>query len=140
MTDSLCSNIIVGVGTGLVSSVAIAAVFYWRGRTDSEAVHRKLEIGEVLMRVKLLDPSRRQSVRGPDGVDDTCHWLICKSELMREAGFIEGSEALKKLEREIQQCPLEPAPTLPDKTGESQANEMKKRKWEQALLAVRVTF
>jgi len=136
MSASLCSNIAVGITTGLISSAIVAALFYWRGRIDTEAVHRKLQLDEVLMRIKMLDPSRRHSIRGRDGVDDTCHWLLCKSEIMRSAGFIAGAEALERLEKEIQKCPKESASLPPVPTEESRANELKKRDWEKAIQAV----
>ena len=136
MSNSLCSSIAVGVVTGLISSAIVAVLFYWRGRIDTEAVHRKLQLDEVLMRIKMLDPSRRHSVRGQDGVDDTCHWLICKAEIMRSAGFTAGADALEKLEKEIQQCPREPAAEPPVPTDESRGNETKKRAWEKTIQAV----
>jgi len=119
-----------------MSSAIIAVLFYWRGRIDTEAVHRKLQLDEVLMRIKMLDPSRRHSVRGPDGVDDTCHWLTCKAEIMRSAGFTAGADALQKLEKEIQRCPKESAAEPPVPTDASRDNETKKSAWEKAIQRV----
>lgn len=129
-------SIVVGVATGIFSSAVVSMVFYFKGVRDQRAVYRKLQMDEVAMRLAILDPNRRPSVRHGDGVDDTCHWLICKAALMEADGFIEGARTLREVEREIQKCPAEPQPESPNRTDEHTANIGKKNTWVEQIRKV----
>ena len=130
-------NIVVGVATGLVSSAIVSVVFYFKGVRDQRAVYRKLQMDEALMRLAILDPNRRPSVRHGDGVDDTCHWLLCKADLMESDDFMDGAHTLREVEREIQKCPAQPQPESPNRTDEHTANIGKKNKWADQIRRVK---
>jgi hypothetical protein len=127
-------NALVGFVVGVLSSTTVAIVFYRLSSRDSQTLHRCVQLDSVLLRLKQLDPMRWQSMRGPDGVDDTSHWMICMSEIMRETGFDQGAQALTTIFEEMRQVCSGPneVPTLP-----REESERRKKMWEAWIYALR---
>ena len=123
----MISSIVVGLLTGALSSLAVATYFYKRGLIDADNLSRRGQLDSVLLRLKQLDPKRRQSVRPGDGVDDTGHWATCMSEIMAQTGFTTGADVLKSIIREMDEfCP--PVPKSPERTHDE--GERIKKQWE----------
>jgi hypothetical protein len=128
------SNAVVGFVVGVLSSTTVAIVFYQLSSRDSETLHRCAQLDAVLLRLKQLDPQRWKSIRGPDGVDDTSHWMICMSEIMGETGFDQGTQALTAICQEMRQVcsgPNEPSKMSPEEA------EVKKKTWEARIHTLR---
>ena len=128
------SNAVVGFVVGVLSSTFVAVVFYRLSGRDSESLHRCTQLDSVLLRLKQLDPRRWHSVRGPDGVDDTVHWMICMSEIMRETGFDQGAQTLTTIFGEMRQVcsgPSEASKLSPEEA------ERKKKTWEALIHELR---
>ena len=100
---TVISEIIVGILVGLISSYIVARFFYRLGRKDAKAEAAIVQINNVLLRLKQLDPKRNQSQRPGDGVDDTSHWMKCISEIELEQGHTKLGNLLEKISVEMVQ-------------------------------------
>ena len=130
------SNAVVGFVVGVLSSTFVAVVFYRLSSRDSETLHRCAQLDSVLLRLKQLDPTRWEHMRPGDGVDDTSHWLICMSEIMRETGFSQGEQVLMTISEEMRQaCPRASAVSKEMR----EEYERKKKTWEARIHALRDT-
>jgi hypothetical protein len=102
--------IVVGIGTGLLTSGIIAWLFYHFGRRDSEAALRRAILTFVTLRIKQTIPTRRESIPQHYDLRDTAHWLTCLSEVLAEMGFTEDAAVTKECLRLIEQAPATPEP------------------------------
>ena len=128
------SNAVISFVVGVLSSAVVAVVFYKLSSRDSETLHRSAQLDSVLLRLKQLDPMRWEHMRPGDGVDDTSHWLICMSEVMRETGFAQGEQVLTTICEEMrQECP---GPNAVSKISRNES-EQKKKIWEARIRALR---
>ena len=121
--------IIVGIGTGLLTSSIVAWLFYHIGRTDTESALRRAILTFVTMRIKQTIPTRRESIPEHYDLRDTAHWLTCLSEVLTEIGFTEDAASVKDVLRKIEQAPHIPTP---DEQQEKQG-EADKITWNEIL-------
>ena len=119
-------SIIVGIGTGLVSSAIVALLFYRLGRTDTESAYRRFILTLVDMRLRQMIPTRRQSVPEHYDLRDTAHWLTCLLEVLTELRFSDDAAAVKDVLDGVSRAPAF------DNPNEQQAadGETNKKRWE----------
>ena len=127
--DPFTQSIIASIITGLTTSACVAWLFYRFGRRDTESVARRVILTLVDMRLRQMDPTRRDRVPQSYDLRDTEHWLTCLCEVLAEIGFREDSTGLQTMLEEIRKSPDITEP------GEQQRaeGEAKKKKWEADL-------
>lgn len=128
-------ELIINILVGLLTSAAVAVIFYRLAKRDSESLRRQAQLDEVSIKLRQLDPSAwKDNYRGHYGVDNMNHWLICMSEVMEETGFVEGAAALKRIASEMLLVrPDENSPSLLS----PEESDRKKTAWKQEIYALR---
>lgn len=118
-----------GIGTGIFSSTVVAYVAYRVGRKDSSVAEHNIALSLVSLRLREMSPTSRERPMHGYGTEATAHWLICVSEILGEAGFIDTSRELRKLSEDIDSAlTCDQPPTKEQKEqGEARKSEWKRR-------------
>lgn len=117
--ESMLTNILVGLLTGIFTSVLVSRHYYRRGHLDT-----------VSVRLKACCPYRRESVRHGDGLGDTAHAFLVLSEVMNHAGFSRESAVVNSIALEMDALATLPSP---ESEAMKQERDALKRKWAERL-------
>lgn len=123
--DPFTQSLIASIITGLTTSACVAWLFYRFGRRDTESVARRVILTLVDMRLRQMDPTRRENIPQNYDLRDTEHWLTCLCEVLTEIGFREDSADLQTMLREIE----ESSAATPQNEQQREEGESKKKKW-----------
>ena len=122
-------SIIVGLITGALSSWAVSAVFYRKGRRDAFAVQLQGYLSATAMDLEVCDPFQKfPGRRGHDGLEPTAHRLGCLIRLLeRTPGFASTVAELRPISDEMEALVL-----AFDRTSDAE-KKRQKEEWQAAV-------
>jgi hypothetical protein len=114
--------IVIGVGTGLLSSYLVSRWFLKKGT-----------LGECDRLLRRLCPYRKENVRAGDGLEETGWSLLIESEILAKHGFRKEAEAIRSLADTI--CSTLPLPDQADAATKAARDKLKEG-WKKSVAAL----
>ncbi len=119
----MIENIIVGIGTGLLSSLMVSLLFLYIARLDARKDRLTFLLCQARSTLYHVDPINKTAK------NDAVHWLRCHEGVVRDEGFESAASGLHELSDDINSFGGEPI----EHVSQERPGEAQKRDWLERL-------